>query len=301
LAGAAFAAEPVREITYDPFLASRTVPTFDNGYLVFYNQPPTNTFSLYGPDGHRIYEASVEVPNINPRPSIGGVAVDTDGTAAVTLGYSGAPFGFGGGIALLDRTGRQTAFFATGRFMPSHAAFAADHSIWTIGWQRDATQNQAEDREDYMIFHHYSHDGKEVGAFLPRSSFPRGMAPGEVHFGNWRLRVTEDRVGALLSSGKDTTSREWVELDLRGNMLGRWRIDAPKGAVYGLGFTNSAQLYSLIPDPLRLAAFDRTTGTWKTLDQNPPTGMILGADGDNLIFYTHPPEGVKLKWMAVAK
>jgi hypothetical protein len=42
----------------------------------------------------------------------------------------------GGGIAVFDPTGIQSAFIDAGtNWMPTLVCFGPDHSIWTIGWR----------------------------------------------------------------------------------------------------------------------------------------------------------------------
>jgi hypothetical protein len=109
------------------------------------------------------------------------VDFDIDGNAVVGATALGGPSGFLQGILLLDRTGRQTRFIDTGRYVPAHLAVASGRSIWVLGWQWDADLPARAERQDYMIVRHFSADGKEVKACLPRSSFPVGMPNGS----NW--------------------------------------------------------------------------------------------------------------------
>jgi hypothetical protein len=132
------------------------------------------------------------------------VDFDADGNAAVGAGALGGPSGFLSGILLLDRTGRETGFIDTGRYTPAHIAIAPDHSIWALGWQRDADKPRLPNRQDNGIVRHFSADGKQVRAYLPRSSFPAGLEPGtagpEVH-----LEVT--KIGLAFSLTPDKPAR----------------------------------------------------------------------------------------------
>ena len=170
------AEQPVRELTTQavPF-ANSIVPLFRHGYLILF--PPGGGhgaslstskygFTTYSPDGHLAYQKTLQVPG-GSEPVVRDVDFDADGNAAVGTSALGAS-GFLSGILLLDRTGGDTGFINTGRYFPARIAIAPDHSIWTLGWQRDAL-SAFPDRQDYKIVRHFSADGKELNAYLPRS------------------------------------------------------------------------------------------------------------------------------------
>ena len=86
----------------------------------------------------------------------------------------------------------------------------------------------------------YSTDGKLVGAYLSRSLFPPGLPPGLDGWQTRRITVTHDRVGVEAVSGNVSNQREWVELDLQGNLMGRWRWD-PFDQFPGVALTSDNQ------------------------------------------------------------
>jgi hypothetical protein len=218
------AEQPVRELSTQavPF-AHSIVPLFRHGYLVLF--PPAGRpgaslstskygFTAYSPEGYLAYQKTLQVPG-GTEPVVRDVDFDADGNAAVGTSAVGGPSSFLSGILLLDHAGGDTGFINTGRYVPARVAIAPDRSIWTLGWQWDGPQGTQPDREDYMIVRHFSADGKELKAYLPRSSFPPGLEPGadgpELH-----IEITNDRVGILAYSGETGANLEWVELDLNG-------------------------------------------------------------------------------------
>src|ERR1700693_2258698 len=244
------AEQPVRELSTQavPFAMSK-VPLFRHGYLILFppgggNGVSTSTimygFYAYGPDGQFAYQKNIELPG-GSQPVVGDVDFDADGNAAVAASAIGGPSGFLSGILLLDRTGRETGFIDTGRYIPAHIAIAPDHSIWALGWQRDAEKPRLTDRQDYGIVRHFSAGGKQVQAYLLRSSFPAGLEPGNPGPGV-HIEVTQDRVGILANSGPTSASAEWVELGLNGNVLDRSQIDDPLEA-HALAFTADDHVY----------------------------------------------------------
>jgi hypothetical protein len=293
------AEQPVRELSTQavPF-ANSIVPLFRHGYLILF--PPGGGhgaslsiskfgFTAYSPDGHLAYQKTLEVPG-GSQPVVRDVDFDADGNAAVGTSAEGGPSGFLSGILLLDRTGGDTGFIDTGRYFPARIAIAPDRSIWTLGWQRDA-QSARPDRQDYMIVRHLSADGKELKAYLPRSSFPPGLEPGTdgpgVH-----IQVTNDRVGIFAYSGKTGANAEWVELDLNGNLLGRYRTDDALQAA----FTADDHVYLTGRKLGEVYTLDHASHTWKLTPQQ-VAGMLMGADANSLVYRVGKNVGpILLQW-----
>ena len=209
------------------------------------------------------------------------VDFDADGNAAVGASALGGPSGFLSGILLLDRTGRETSFIDTGRYTPAHIAIAPDHSIWTLGWQRDADKPGLPDRQEYGIVRHFSADGNEVRAYLPRSSFPAGLEPG-IPGPGVHIEVTQDRVGILACSGPTSESTEWVELGLNGNVLDRSRIDDALRAVAFPAFTADDHVYLASPSGA-VYTLDHALHTWKRIPRQ-AVNYLMGADGNSLVY-----------------
>jgi hypothetical protein len=223
--------------------------------------------------------------------------VDSDGSVAAGFAYPG-PQRYSGGIAYFDPSGKQTRFADTGKYMPAHVCFDRDHSLWTFGWQRDSSGDN-EERSDYMMFRKYSPGGEEAGRYGLRSILPaRGLAPGGQSLGLWRLRVADDRVGALADSGQTSSENVWIELGLDGHLIGKWNMGRDLHG--GLAFTSDARLCRQTPGKTvpGIECFDRRTGVWKNAGDAPVSGVLLGAQGDELVFSRD--EGViRLYWVKV--
>jgi hypothetical protein len=265
----ALAADEVRVVQYkaDSLSPKNIPPTFDNGYLVVYGYGfhTTHHFpgegvgeGIYAPDGSLAYT----IPQYSPN-----VAVDTDGSSAAAL-----PAGDNkGGIALFDPAGLQIRFIDTGQYWPCYVSFAPDHSIWvTGGW----TSNRG--NEPKYILRHFSRGGEELGGFLPSASFKGSFRPVGPISGTSGLRVTNDRIGVFLNYGGWANEWMWVETDLNGKEIGRWKLQtyptalAPSGAVYAQEQGNVLRL-------------DHATGKWTPVSV-PFYGKLLGADGEALVF-----------------
>ena len=205
--------QPVRELSTQAIPFARSiVPLFRHGYLVLF--PPGGGsgvsastvmygFYAYGPDAHFAYQRNIELPG-GSQPMVHDVDFDADGNAAVAAVALGGPSGFLSGILLLDRTGQETGFIDTGRYTPAKIAIAPDHSIWALGWQRDADKPRSTDRQDYGIVRHFSADGKKVQAYLLRSSFPAGLEPGGP---GPRFTLKSPKIGLAFSHTRDQPVR----------------------------------------------------------------------------------------------
>lgn len=251
------------------------LPTFDKGYLAVYE--PEHAISLYGPDGHLAYKATVQAPHATST-TVDNAAPDSDGSLAVSVEYRVEQEElFRGGIAFLDSAGNQTAFIATGSgYRPTQVCFGPDHSIWTIGWR--GPEDPPRSAEDYFILRNYGRDGRLVGAYLPRSSFEQD--PTRPMIGGWQLRSANGRIGALFfgPSAGPKRDQEWIETDLHGNIVRR--LDIPKTTIEG--FTNDGSLYARQYSG-GYVTFDPATKSWRTIAGHPGR-RLLGADGNNLVF-----------------
>jgi hypothetical protein len=103
------------------------------------------------------------------------------------------------------------------------------------------------------------------------------------------------RIGALfygssiLGPGQKPRPMQWVEVDLKGKVLGRWEVGAEWAPE---AFTQSGALYTHSSDTVLL--FDRSTKAWRRVAGTPP-GFLVGADGDSLVFEVRGTS--RLRWV----
>jgi hypothetical protein len=298
---AAAAEGPGRTVAYDRGFGN-SLPIYDNGYLFFITGP--NSIEVWGPDGTLHFQTELTTP---PGAHIMSAAVDGSGLIAVGVALSAAPYGYQGGIAFIDGSGKELRFVETGRYMPAHVCFDTNHALWTFGWQRDLVRNESEDTEDYFLFRKYSLDGNQLGAYVQRSLFPRpGLAPGAASGGFWRLRASGGRIGAVGYSGRTSGNLDWIEVGLDGNLVGKWKIGRYSGG--GMAFTAKSGLCrrSFQEEHPVIQCFDRMAQAWKTLGnmfanaEDPRLlGFLLGADGDDLVFGSKESGGLRLSWVGL--
>ena len=276
ICGAAAASD---EVTFVGLSESTWGAAFDNGYVVGWNRQDHGVI-LYARDGHRLFGISTfSVPGDGMAHPL-SAAVDTDGT--LVLAYEG-PIS-GEGIALFDQTGKATRVMKTRPYRPSQVCFAPDHSIWMLGYEDPLPETG-----DFPIFRHYSREGQQLGAFVPRSELLAwgGERADNALFpivGFWSMRATKDRIGAVLHVAG--LKRTWVELDLNGNLIGHWTYDLSwEESFEPAAFTDRGSLYGnhwigLNRDGIFI--FDKATSTWKPVPSL-EHGHLIGADGDRLV------------------
>jgi hypothetical protein len=84
-----------------------------------------------------------------------------------------------------------------------------------------------------------------------------------------------------------------VELDLKGNLIGRWRLEfsrtvtlAKNGHVYAQNTNSRAR---------ELLLLDRTLSVFKRVE-GPNRGVLYGADGDELVFGEPELGPIHFRW-----
>jgi hypothetical protein len=280
------------EVTFGGLSRSNPAPTFDNGYVVGWDQAALGMMSLCAPDGYRVYETSLALPGVTGIVFLDSAAVDTDGTVAVAYHDSRWKRA---GIALLDQDGKPVRFIETYPYLPSQVCFAPDHSIWMFGELFDFHPSA-----DFKAFRKYSREGQQLGAFVPRSKLPawEGFESDQVlglFHGLWRFRASKDRLGAMLPIGGYKYA--WVELDFSGNLIAVWKYSGTDAEAFmPAAFTASGELYAnrwLWGKPAGVVVFDKATSAWKP-SSSLPKNYLLGADGDRLVFKTGPDQ---LRWV----
>ena len=282
-----FAAAPVREVTSQAVLAgNQLVPGFQRGYLYYLDH---GAVRLYSPAGPLAFAATVEVPGVQ-NVSLTGMAVDSDGSAAVSVAYA-QQAGSAGGIVFFGPAGQSSGFLDTGLYQPCNLAYAEDHSLWTFG----RLSGSGPSPQHYMMVRRYTAGRKLAGEFLDRALFPTGLAPGTAQWQRLRIAAAHDRIGLLAWAGKSESDAEWVELGLDGSLISRMPVE---NRLYReAAFTSDGRLYRRKEGSPDLQMFDRRSSQW--VNVNPaPEGRLWGADGDQLVFSPAGLGPIELRWYA---
>ncbi len=283
---------PIREITSPAERVGNSLsPAVSKGYIYWVGRDGGDgQVTIYAPDG-RVALA------FDGNGRVRGVAFDTDGGVAVAWGRRDSAEA--GGIDFRDRNGQLARTIRTPNYLPAHLAFAEDHTLWTFGSPRNS---KGRPDPEGMTVRKFLPDGKQAGAYLPRSAFPAGLEPAAAGW-QWSntIVVARDRVGLWAISGQRGDDTEWVELDLNGNLLGRWRLDQFHGASdEHIALTADGHVFIQYREPEaqdpRVFALDRASSTWQPVEA-PPSGWMEGADGNALIFSDFALGPIHLRWV----
>ena len=289
LAGTAILqAAVLREIYYQgPMTPANITPTFDKGYVLVYDLD--RSVKVYGPDGLPRFTAAPDIPG-STGTGVENAAADSDGSVALAVAFwtpsADRKQHMEGGLVFFDPAGKQVRSVDTGRYLPTQVAYAADHSLWAVGYEEKQAQSE---RPDYSVLRHYSQAGEEQGAFLPRSSFDPELEPARPLIGMWGLRVSKERIGMQLyrSQGRLT----WLETDLSGKELGRWEL-GPDDEIRT--FTDAGAVYSIRNG--RVVVLDHAAKSWQPAATT-EKGGLLGAVGDTLVFWKS--DSNTLRWISL--
>lgn len=261
------------------------VAIYSNGYLLSWNSPKYTQVTLYGRDAKPAFSA----PERKDDSSFVLWAVDSDGVVAGAY----LPRHLAEGrIDLLDLTGNVTRTINTGSYVVQQIVFAPDHTIWTAGYNagNDGTQ-------DFNVLRHYARTGEELGQALPWSQISTDFQHpviGTIR-GGTLLYAANDRIGwnAPLHPG----ARTWIEVSFSGAVLGKYDLKTSDGlSLFPLAMTASGNVYAMIFKfhAARFAVLDRSNGVWQEVVGD-PSGTLIGADGNNLVFAKRDGASTTLK------
>jgi hypothetical protein len=249
------------------------VAIYSNGYLLSWD-PQYTELAVYGRDAKQAFST----PDRTGDSTLMMWAVDSDGVVAG--GYRARQVAEGR-IDLRDRVGNLIGSIDTGSYIPQQVAFAPDHTIWAVCYLAGQGGTQ-----DFKVLHHYARSGEELGQALSWSELGGDLKHPVIENirGSQLLYVSNDRIGwnAALHPG----SRTWIEVSFSGDLLGKYDVRTADGlAVWPSAMTASGNVYARISRPRRsrFAVLDRSKGVWQEVAGN-PGGLLLGSEGDNLVF-----------------
>lgn len=104
--------------------------------------------------------------------------------------------------------------------------------------------------------------------------------------GGQLLYVANDRIGwnAALHPGP----RTWIEVSFLGVLLGKYDLKTTDGlSLMPVAMTASGNAYAMIfkSHSAPFAVLDRSKGVWLKVVGD-PSGLLIGSEGDNLVFST---------------
>ncbi len=252
------------------------VALYSNGYLLSWDSPQYTQFTLYGRDA----KPAFSVPERMDDSSTVTWAVDSDGVVA---GAYRPRHLMEGRIDLLDLFGNVTRTINTGSYIPQQVVFAPDHTIWTASYNA-----RNDDGQDFNVLHHYARTGEELGQALSWSQTGGDFKPPVIESprGLQLLYIANDRIG--WNEALHRGSRTWVEVSFSGVLLGKYDLKTTDGlSLWPVAMTADGNVYAMIFKfhSARFAVLDRSKGIWQKVVGD-PSGVLIGSEGDNLVFST---------------
>jgi hypothetical protein len=252
--------------------------TYENGYVLGWDNALTyKALTLYRADAKPLYTVPVDGPDSH-RYFVW--AADSDGLAV--RAYHNRHFQ--GRIDLLDAAGKLGRTIDTGSYIATRLIFAPDHDIWTVGFIYPHNSSSA----DFNVVRHYARTGEKLGEAVPWSEIEGQnnayTALQSIIGASWMFAAS-DRIGFVALS--NWGSSKWVEVAFSGNLLGQYDLGSYDHECFSPhAMTANGNMYGLISKDRTLAGYgvlDRAKGSWVAV-AGCPKGLLIGADGDRLVF-----------------
>lgn len=271
------------------------MPRWENGYLISRRvetfAPDSPNVRLYDKTGTMVSSATVWFPG-SERVALTSATAGPHGEV-IASGEADRPDGARARfIASIDAAGKMTAL-QTGDFDPDLVCSAPDGTIWSLGgtgW--DSATHHPKPGE---TFRHFDMQRGQIGAYVPRSTFPDSPGPYELSYiscgANIVAAYSPTGVYIEMSYGSDSPLVYKANLPA-GYQLSGLAIQGPKRVIgllqkyvkYNLDNTGVNGLYSLDFDDANSTALwvpvPGAAGGYATPGM--PT-RLWGIDGDNLV------------------
>jgi len=287
LSGAAAIAQttPVKTVNSEcPVIGDQPAPFFRGGYCFINDRA---SLRVYAPNGAFAFAS---VPRLHGTDAVYILDAAVDPGAGFVMAVSSRTEK---GLVLLDQYGMQTDFIPIREFYPAHLAVSEDHYIWVAADFGPKSQ-------DHMLVHKYSNTGKELGSYLPFSSFPAGTidpimsGPGTTIVAGGGIVVVTARSGP----GSNTAPlRELIRMDYSGNILTRTRLDnvheqrmvlTADGALYRCDNVAGLPVFRFSSSG---------TQTWQSVAKPAKVSALFGSDQGDLVYrVSNNSEKVTLQW-----
>ena len=302
--GAGHLSEPYRNVSCTPPVRFTRRQIWAYGFLAQFTEEtfPLNVM-VCDTQGKQVNSAHIAIPGISAT-SLIAVVPSMEG-AAIVSGHGQSDPSDTFFLAKTSRSGGIVSFILTRGFESGRICEASDHTIWTLGSDRDKERKHD---DNFSLVQQYS--------------FEKGLLHGYFSKADSGLRDTQllgngHPSGGVLACGKQRISvylnetNEYFEIDPSTETLKRWKMDAkpfPKGTLTGFAVTEKGRAYlSLFEDwrtetawKFRRALFELRlepnsgSGRWSLVNgtlsssdpENIPDGIFFklwGADGEDLV------------------
>jgi hypothetical protein len=297
----AFAAEPdrlpIRTVEIPRDWANHSLPRFQNG-LVLACERSRAAIWAYHHAGKRLVNVPVSAPGAAAT-RIRDVAAFPGGTMAAIASAVDERGGAVQAIYWLSPAGAVTRALRTDPYLPLQIHPAPDGTLWAAGRVRDSN---LDDVPEYDVLRQYDAQGRLLRTALPRSLLPPKIP--ELYSYHSFLVGAGDRIGYYFVEGNT-----YFELKPSGEIAGKWNIAPPPAEAQLLGCAMAADGDVYLSGQKRrdrndisdwrllLYRLDKPAGVLRPIDFDRNGALrsmlLIGCDGDQLVFYTRMPMSVE--------
>lgn len=257
---------------------------YENGSVLGWAYDDSWAVTFYRADGTSLYSRSSRSSKDRNESAW---AVDGDGFGAV--GYRDP--GEKGHIDLLDASGKLIRTIDTGIYLPTSLVFAADHSVWSLGFVDPCAMTG-----DFKVLRHYARSGEKLGEAVAWPQLGSGQntcTALQTIAGGTFLFAGKDRIG-FVSFG--VSGHQWTEVTSGGEVLGQYALKHDDGEGFTpMAMTAEGKVYGRIWNDdhfLSYGLLDEANRTWHRISGQ-PTGRLIGADGNELVFWNKREAGLQ--------
>jgi hypothetical protein len=297
-------------VTLPVSLEGKRMATYGGGALVVAegDMAEPGVFSVYGANGNLLSQVPLKIPGASRV-----VVYDYSRSAAGTLvacgfaespGVQRAPY-----LTWFSADGSSQKVIRTEPYYPFLCAGAPDGSLWTVGLEMNANLQEKPEHRESPVLRRFSPDGRQLGAWLPRSSFP-----GSAELVRGFLVASNKRVGWLRWSADSGLEAVYAEITPEGEITSFPLKQIPGfksgiGAFSGMALTADGDaLVAAVPgDKTEATAvlwLDRSKAEWRRVSvpvaASPPFFHIYGADTE-LALYAGGDDKSRLRFFRLEK
>jgi len=272
----------------DDFGPSSQTPQWSNGALITLERWGTDAALVrtFDRQGVELLPLTFQIPEATITGAL-HIARGSDGTIAAcgcALGRAGRRVPY---VALIAPSGQSVQVIRTDPYTPYLVTIAPDGTIWAVG-------EEVGDRKDdtrilnVKVVRHFDKAGKEIGAYIPRSSL---ASPDLLLDGH--LAASRGRICWYPGGPNQLGSSEYVEILEDGTITRSPPTPLMEHEVTtGMAVTDDAGTFlgtwNLQNGKWGILSLDKTQGTWVRVKIPPelassPFSTLKGADGNNLV------------------
>jgi len=244
--GAGHLSEPYRNVSCTPSVRLNLHPRWAQGFVAqFTEEGFSQDVVVCDRQGNQVSSAHIAIPGLGVIPELRVyflmAAVPTMEGAVVVSGLAMTNPGRTFFLAKTSSSGGIGSVIRTEGFQAGNVCEASDHTIWTLGSDRD---KEPKHDDNFTLVQHYSFEKGLLHGYLSKadSGLSDTNALGNGHPSAGLLVCGKDRISLYLND-----TNEYVEIDPVTETLKRWKMDAkplPKGMLTGFAVTEKGRVYA---------------------------------------------------------